>query len=110
MERSTMTTLYIGLSDADSHLQKIDKYTAVHQIAQLLVSLDIAGGTISEASGFYTHEDGTIVFENSLRVELLNIETDLVQRISSQLAQLFNQESILACSTDSVKSAFIGRN
>ena len=86
-------TLYLGLNDKDSKQQEVSTLEA-YKIVSNLISADFDGGTIFEAKGIYKHEDGTIVTETTLRIELLFAEQPQVKALTAVLKKLFNQESI----------------
>lgn len=86
-------TLYLGLNDKDSKQQEIATVEA-YKIVSNLISSDFNGGTIFEAKGIYKHEDGQIVTETTLRIELLFAEQIKVKALCEILKKLFNQESI----------------
>lgn len=86
-------TLYLGLNDKDSKQQEIATVEA-YKIVSNLISADFNGGTIFEAKGVYKHEDGQIVTETTLRIELLFTEAVKVKALCDTLKKLFNQESI----------------
>ena len=52
------------------------------------------GATIFEADGIYKHDDGELVAEKTLRVELMMVEQSVVRRIVDTLKAALNQESI----------------
>lgn len=87
-------TLYIGLNDKDSKVQEIstiDAYKVVSKIIEV-------GSTITEGRGIYRHEDGTVVSEVSLVVELLDFDNTLdkgwVKNKVDQIKTILNQESV----------------
>ena len=86
-------TLYLGLNDKDTKTQQITTVEA-YKIVSNLISADFDGGTIFEAKGIYKHEDGQIVTETTLRIELLFAEKMQVKNLCDTLKKLFNQESI----------------
>lgn len=86
-------TLYLGLNDKDTKQQEIATVEA-YKIVSNLISSDFDGGTIFEAKGIYKHEDGQIVTETTLRIELLFTEAVKVKALCDTLKKLFNQESI----------------
>lgn len=86
-------TLYLGLNDKDTKTQQIATVEA-YKIVSNLISSDFDGGTIFEARGIYKHEDGQIVTETTLRIELLFAEKKQVKNLCDTLKKLFNQESI----------------
>ena len=93
MERIKKYTMLIGLNDKDTKTRVINKNKAKELI------MDIVGDcTISDALGYYTHEDGTKVTEKALRVELLFKGDNEVISFCQQIKKALNQESIaLSC-------------
>lgn len=89
----TKTTLYIGLNDKDTKRQEINTTEAIKLLTNMLT--DIGGATIYEATGIYTHENGDIIIENTLRVELIGIDENIILNKIKVLKLLFNQESII---------------
>ena len=76
----TKTTLYIGLNDRDTKTQIIDTIEAYKIVSNVLVKY-AGGGTIYNATGIYTHDDGTIVIENTLRVEIIGASIEAINNI-----------------------------
>lgn len=97
-------TLYVGLNDKDSKVQEIDTLEA-SKIATKVITTYTDGGTIFNASGIYKHEDGTIVIENTLKIELIEPTEEAVNNIVNTLKVAFNQESIIKQS-DIINSEF----
>lgn len=89
------TIFYVGLYDKDSKTQKIGTLSAVEIVSRVVMDAGYPGATISESFGIYTHEDGEIVREPSLRIEILDSIDAKDAKISEQLKMLLNQESIL---------------
>lgn len=89
----TKTTLYIGLNDKDTKKQEVNTTEAIKLLTNMLT--DIGGATIYEATGIYTHENGDIIIENTLRVELIGVEENIILNKIKVLKLLFNQESII---------------
>lgn len=89
----TKYTLCMGLNDKDSKRQMISTVEA-YKIVSNLVSQMFDGGTIYEADGVYKHDDGTIVIEKTLKIELLFAEQKDVKDFCETLKRVFNQESI----------------
>lgn len=98
-------TLYIGLNDAEAKKQIISTEAAYKMIASVFIE-KIGGGTITEAEGIYTHEDGTVVHENTIRVEAFGCEKDDIVWICDYLKKALNQESI-AVVTQEIESEFM---
>ena len=86
-------TLYMGLNDKDTKTQLIGTLEAYKVVSNILAA-DFGGGTIFEAQGIYKHDDGKIVFEKTLRIEILFAEREQVKVLVEQLKKMFNQESI----------------
>lgn len=87
-------TLYIGLNDKDSKVQEVGTLDAYKMVSNV-IEVD---STITEGRGIYKHEDGTVVSEVSLIVELLDFDNILskgwVKNKINQIKTLLNQESI----------------
>jgi hypothetical protein len=96
MKNNTITkhTLFIGLNDKDTKQQKIAIVEAYKILYNILRAVGYEGATISEATGFYTHENGAIVVEKSLRVEVLFADDKKTDDLIQQLKVVLNQESI----------------
>ena len=96
--------ILLGLNDKDSKTQKYDTIEA-YKIASNLVLSRIGFGTISQAYGVYTHEDGTPVVETSLRIEIAGdgLRAKVTGLIES-LKEVFNQGSVMLSETESTVS------
>lgn len=97
-------TLYVGLNDKDTKVQKVDTMEA-YKIATNVITAYADGGTIYSADGIYKHDDGTIVIEKTLKIELYEASDEAVQTIINTLKIVLNQESIIK-QTESVNSEF----
>jgi hypothetical protein len=93
MEAMKKFTLYLGLNDKDSKVQKISTVEA-YKVVSNIITKRFDGGTIFEAVGIYKHGDGTIVRENTLRIELLFVTKSEVREFVNTLKEVFNQESV----------------
>jgi hypothetical protein len=93
MNNAQKIILFCGLFDQTSKAQEISTLDA-YKIASNLVTETIGFGTITEALGVYTHDDGTIVNEPTLRIEVSGIDIESMKRLAIALKQAFNQESI----------------
>lgn len=87
-------TLYVGLNDKDSKHQEIATLDA-YKVASNIFCTHTGGATISEAVGVYTHDDGTIITETSLRCEIYGAEMSAIMCAADELKTAFNQESVL---------------
>lgn len=86
-------TLYVGLNDKDSKMQEISILDAYKTIRNICLKR-VDGVTISEAEGVYTHENGTVVIEKTLRVEMLFASKEDVKAIVNEIKTILNQESV----------------
>lgn len=94
------TIFYIGLNDKDTKSQKISTLEAADIVSRLVLGVGYPGATISESVGIYTHEDGAIVKESSLRVEILDSVPAKDEKLAQDFKKILNQESILKESQD----------
>lgn len=87
-------TLYIGLNDKDTKTQLIGTLDAYRVVSSIL-GVD---STIKECRGVYTHDDGTIVTENTLEVVLLDfantLSSEWLKAKVEAIKQALNQESV----------------
>ena len=87
-------TLYLGLNDKDTKLQKISTIEAYKICNNILLNYT-EGATIFEANGIYKHNNGEIVIEKTLRIELMFINEETIKLIVNDLKKAFNQESVI---------------
>ena len=85
--------LFVGLFDKDSKTQEINTLDAYKVASNLLTDI-IGFGTITQAMGVYTHDDGTIVQEPTLRIEISGVELEPMKKLALALKSAFNQESV----------------
>ena len=94
----TNYTLVLGLFDKDTKKQEIGTVEATKKVQRVVTSY-IGFGTISDAQGIYTHVNGEMVIEPSIRIEVLATEDfindSLIKEVAEVLKAEFNQESIL---------------
>ena len=88
MEKMTQSTIYVGMNDSETHMQKFDTENIWYNY-QVAFS-------VNQITGGYFHEDGTYVEENSLALTLIGIEKEIVQEIAKDLCAFFHQESVMA--------------
>lgn len=88
------TTLYVGLNDKDTKRQMIDTLEATKLTTNIITNL-ANGCTIYNATGIYKHDNGEIVIENTLKIELFEVENEVINNIISLLKLALNQESII---------------
>ena len=93
MDRIKKYTMLVGLNDKDTKKRIVNKNKAKEVIMEI-----VGDCTISDAVGHYTHEDGTIVNEKCLRVEMLFKADNEVISYCHAIKKALNQESIaLSC-------------
>lgn len=99
-------TLYIGLNDKDTKIQEVNTLDAYKMVSNVIG----VGCTITEGRGIYKHEDGTVVSEVSLVVEMLDFDKSLskewLKDKVEQIKTILNQESV-AVQEQTVKSELI---
>ena len=98
-------TLYVGLNDKDTKTQKIDTLEAYKIVSNLLVAT-VGGGTIYQAQGIYKHDNGDIVIENTLRIEIIEASEKEIDYIIKTLKTILNQEAIIL-QTENIESKLI---
>lgn len=86
--------LYLGLNDKDSKVQEIATLDAYKIAMNLIAGVGYEGASISESTGFYTHENGEFVIEKSFRIEILFADEEKTANLIRDLKKAFNQESI----------------
>lgn len=86
--------LFVGLFDKNTKIQKIDTVAACNLIQNIILSNGLDGATISNASGIYKHNDGQIIIEPSVRVELLFATDKQIKNICTAVKNALNQESV----------------
>lgn len=101
----TRFSLNIGLNDKDTKQQRISTLEAYKMIENVIVE-KCGGGSIFEGRGVYKHENGEVVIENSLEVQLFDCEQEIVLEVVDDLKTVLNQESIVLTSEE-VNSQFI---
>lgn len=87
--------IYIGLNDKDNKKQIISTRRAKEKTIKILNDNNITGLTIYEVMGVFKHENGKVVFEKSLKVELIEVNRNDVLKSIEELKTALNQESIL---------------
>lgn len=90
----TTVNLYIGLNDKDTKRQELTNLDAKAEISTILFKYFPNGFTLQECQGMYKYNDGTVVCENTIKVILLCYDTSMILRITKELKDKLNQESI----------------
>lgn len=87
--------IYIGLNDKDSKKQEVSTRKAKEKTIKILNNNNITGLTMYEVTGVFKHDTGEVVFEKSLKVELLEVKKEDVLRSIQELKKALNQECIM---------------
>ena len=87
-------TLYIGCNDKDKKVQVISDDVIDAIIVKTCTAAGLDGFTLSHGRGYYTHDDGSVVFERTCILDLLFVNDKQVQKIANQLKIDLNQASI----------------
>lgn len=95
--------LYLGLNDKDTRLQKYDVLEA-YKVANNIVLSQCDGATIWSGQGIYKHEDGAVVVEQTLVIEISGASSRTIGVIVEMLKGAFNQESVLVDRVSSDRS------
>lgn len=85
--------LYVGLNDKDTKTQKIDTLSAYNLTNNILLNY-VEGATVTQSKGIYKHQNGNVVIESTLIIELLFTDKNTVETIANDLKKALNQESI----------------
>ena len=88
-------TVIAGLNDKDRKNQDHTIEEAYNRIIQVLHAHNVDGATFTECKGLYIHDDGTPVFENSIKIELLFITAETANAICDGLKIALNQEAVV---------------
>lgn len=87
--------LYVGLNDKDTKKQEISTQKAIDIICKILASQGITDLTLQQATGIYTHQDGTKTTETSLIITMLFIEKIQISNAISDIKTMLNQEAVV---------------
>ena len=103
--KSEKVTLYVGLNDQEKKTQVINTVEA-YKIVQNILLATVDGGTIYDSTGIYRHENGAVIVEKSLRIEIFGASDEAVQEAARLIKIALNQESIIM-QREVVDSVFI---
>ena len=94
MKNTNKVTLYVGLNDKDDKIQHISTDKALAFVSEVCAKR-VGGATISLCVGVYTHENGDVVQEQTIKIELVNVDEDNILYLLKTFKHAFNQESIM---------------
>jgi len=87
-------TMFVGLNDQVTHNQEISTIDAFKVVSNIFRETT-GGATITEGTGVYTHEDGSLVVEKSLICLIYGAEMEKVIDAADQIKIALNQESVI---------------
>ena len=93
MENGIKWVLCCGLNDKAARVQFISTLDAF-RVASSICARIAGGATITEGRGVYTHEDGEIIQETTLVIQLFGASEDVARAVADALKTALNQESI----------------
>lgn len=87
-------TFFVGLNDKDSHVQEVNTLAAAKIVQNVFIKYE-CGATITEGKGVYVHDNGEVVAEQTLIVQVYEFGDAVpVKVICDELKAVLNQESI----------------
>lgn len=86
--------VFVGLNDQVTKRQEIATDDALRMASEYLAS-HFEGATVFNGIGVYKHNDGTVVRENSLIIELVYVSDEDVNQMINEFRVVFNQESVM---------------
>ena len=90
----TKYELIMGLNDQDTKKQEIPTIEALKKVKSYIAG-KFGGATVSMAQGIYQHENGDVVTEMSVKVEILFAEEKQIREAVEFLKREYNQESLV---------------
>ena len=82
--------IFIGLNDKDTKTQVVSTEEAMLKVHAL-----VGDCSMSLIQGYFTHADGSMVVEKTIKCETFGMEDAKIHAIVEQLKHVLNQESIL---------------
>ena len=92
--QSKQTTIYIGLNDSETGVQKFDSEKYLSILKNSCKNYNVAF-SVQEISGGYFHEDGRYTEENTLMLMLIDVPEQIVNELAKDLCAFFHQESVM---------------
>ena len=96
MSKYANYNLFIGLNDKDKKVQTIPTEAAL-ALVQSEVAKRFDGGTVYQANGIYRHENGDVVIEKTIKVEITFYGEDdnaSIRDFCNWVKLVLNQESV----------------
>lgn len=92
------STIYIGLNDAETGVQKFNTEKYLSILKNVCRSYE-AAFSVHTINGGYFHEDGRYTEENTLALMLTDVPKTVVTEIAKDLCAFFHQESVMVISS-----------
>ncbi len=99
MDQSLQTTIYVGLNDSETGVQKFDTEKYLSILKTVCISYKVAF-SVQVINGGYFHEDGRFTEERTLHISLMNVPKQTVEEIAKDLCAFFNQDSVMITSSE----------
>ena len=96
--QSIQTTIYIGLNDAETGVQRFDSEKYISTLKTVCRNYEI-DFSVQEISGGYFHEDRHYTEENALILRLIDIPEQTINELAKDICVFFNQESVMVTSS-----------
>lgn len=94
MDAVRQASIYIGLNDSNTGVQKYDTEKYISILKNVCRNYHV-GFSMNRIQGGYFHDDGRYVEENTLVLMLLDVPDETVREIAKDLCAFFNQESVM---------------
>ena len=96
--QSKQTTIYIGLNDSETGVQKFDSEKYLSILKKECKNYKVAF-SVQELNGGYFHEDGRYTEENTLMLMLIDAPEQIVEELAKDLCAFFHQESVMVATS-----------
>ena len=90
----TQSTIYIGLNDSETGVQKYDTEKYLSLLKKVCQNFHVAF-SVHRIEGGYFHENGNYVEETTLALLLMDTPEETVLQIAKDLCAFFHQESVM---------------
>ena len=94
MSETIQTSIYVGLSDSETHKQRHTTGRYISILKNVCKSYKVPFSANLNGGGYY-HEDGSYVEETSIVLTLIGAPSDVVDQIAHDLCVFFHQESVM---------------
>ena len=86
-------TMFIGLNDQHTKKQEISTIEAYKMVQNVCVEA-FGGSNIFEGKGTYKHNDGSMVYENTLICIVYTEDLEGIKNATTTIKTVLNQESV----------------